>query len=364
MQCPIALQSNRIWVNRETPPVLDNPDCYKISDLQPATWPAFGIVCSGMVYAIFEPDNTKDIYIDLEGQMLPYGIIVNGGRNAILTNGGFDLEVQPGCDVGQLPNLPLPNHPNSNIHPRMPAGGAIIMAQWGTTWIEGIHGLANGIEMDWIISRNGWHPTTSQTAAQALQSHDFHIINSRFEGWENQGATANPNIGDGIHGDLFQNQGTSDPLRLLSVENVTGLTSGEGITNSSFPPTGEVRINNYYYDYSAPYIADDYLDGTQQGVALATNSPNIDITAMKYRNGAGGPLAIQDNSGVNGPAGSIYYVDPADANGTNLLALQGLERIPGSATSGEPSPVAACDAAPAALVGPAYQSPFGYSYCQ
>ena len=359
IQCEGSTIVTSDWDNLRAPPVLENPDCYKLSEMTPGNWPAFGIVCAGQIYAIFENDNTKDIYVDLEGQMWPYGIIINGGRNAILTNGGFDLQVQPGCDVGDLPNLPIAVHPNLNIHPRSPAGGMIFMAQWGTSWIEGIHGKANGIECDCIVSRNGFG---GQTAAQALQTRDFYVINSRFEGWENQGATSNPNIGDGIHGDLFQNQGTTDPLRNLVFENVVGLTSGEGIVNTSFPPTDQVSLRNLYYDFDPTYIADDYLDGIQQGVMLASNSLNVpQVDNVCYRNGAGGPLAIQDTSGVN-PAGT-YYVDPADANGNNLLALNGLQRIPGSSTSGIAPPVPSCDFAPANRVGVNYESPFTYSYC-
>ena len=351
------------WINLESPPVLENPKCYKLSELTPANYPAFGIVCAGKVYGISEPDNTQDLYIDLEGQMWPYPLVVLGGRNAIITNGGFDLEVQTGCDVGELPNLPIANHPNSNIHPRCPAGGILFMSQWNVSWVEGLHFKANGIECDCIVSRNGAAGNSPvQTPQQALQTREFYVINTRAEGWENQGATASPNIGDGIHGDLFQNQGTIDPLKNLVFENVTALTSGEGIVNTSFPPSDQVKLRNFYYDFDPVYIADDYLDGIQQGVMLASNSLNVPIVEnVHYRNGAGGPLAIQDTSGVN-PAGT-YYVDPADANGNNLLALNGLERIAGSSVNGEPSPFAVCDYAPEILTGVNYKTPFNYQYC-
>ena len=202
----------------------------------------------------FEDDEDGIVYMS-GTEPLRYPIHVTGGRNVRIVGLHFELETQRGCGVGELPNLPVDKHPNANIHPRIPWAIAVRVEQSNVTFMEGLHIDVRGHEADCIVVRN----PDPMTDAEAKAQRDIIIQNTWCSGVEGLGKS---DIGDGIHGDLFQNQG-KDIMRRLVFENVSMRTSQEGIVlhgSGSSAGTRELIVRRYDYSWDPRYVGDDDYD--------------------------------------------------------------------------------------------------------
>jgi hypothetical protein len=218
--------------------------------------------CDGWIYKVWIDDD-EDAVVHMSGEEpLAYPVHVTGGRNVRIVGLHFDLVTQPGCDIGELPNRPVEKHPNANIHPRIPGAISLRVQQSGTTFIEGLYIDVRGHQADCIVGRN----PDDMTDAQAQSQRDVIIQNTWCSGVEGMGKT---DIGDGVHGDLFQNQG-GDILRRLVLENVSMRTSQEGVViHGNGPNRGTVsmKIRRYDYTWDPRYVGDD--DYERFGLAVA-----------------------------------------------------------------------------------------------
>jgi hypothetical protein len=154
--------------------------------------------------------------------------------------------------VGELANLPIDKHPNSNIHPRVPGVIAVRLQQSETSFLEGLHIDVRGHEADCIVSRN----PDEMTDAEARNGRDVIIQNTYCSGVEGLGRSK---IGDGVHGDLFQNQG-KDIMRRLVFENVSMRSSQEGIVlhgSGSKRGAKTLVVRRYDYTWDPRYVGDD-----------------------------------------------------------------------------------------------------------
>jgi len=267
------------WNVTKKPPSLSSPRLIDISKTAPITAPASGITCSGKIYKVTLKDN-EDGYVYMSGSSpLQYPLHVTGGRNVRVVGLQFRMVTQPGCGVGELPNRPENLHPNANIHPRLPGSISLRMEQSGHTFLEGLHIDVNGHEADCIVSRN----PDSMTDATAQSQRDFTVQNTYCAGVEGLGDSA---IGDGVHGDLWHNQGR-DVLRHLVFENVTMRTSQEGIIiQGSGTATKSLLLRRYDYSWDPRFVGDDNYE--MFGLAAAgTPGPNFtfdDVRIDDYRN--------------------------------------------------------------------------------
>ena len=243
------------WQVSEAPPVLSSPKVVNVSALTPVNIPAIGITCAGKVYKINFNDGQDGVVYMSGSQPLRYPVRITGGRNVRVVGLDFSLVTQPGCGIGELPNLPADQHPNASIHPRVPGAIALRIQQSGVTFVEGLHIDVQGHEADCIVSRN----PDSMSESQARKQRDVIIQNLHCSGVEGLGES---DIGDGVHGDLFQNQGR-DPLRRLVFENVSMRTSQEGIVlhgGISGPGTQSLVVRRYDYTWDARFVGDDAYD--------------------------------------------------------------------------------------------------------
>jgi hypothetical protein len=200
-------------------------------------------------------------------QPLTMPLHVTGGRNVRVVGLQFQLETQPGCGIGELPNRPAKAFPNANIHPRVPGAIALRLQQSGTSFVEGLYIDVMGHEADCIVSRN----PDSMSGAQAQKQRDVIIQNTVCKGVEGLGKTK---IGEGVHGDLFQNQGR-DVVRRLVFENVSHRTSQEGIVvhgGGGLSGTKSLTVRRYDYSWDPRFVGDDNYETF--GLALAGRPGN------------------------------------------------------------------------------------------
>ena len=262
----ITVADDWSWNVTERPPLLENPVIVDVSHVKPehtAGWrrhlrpdpPQNPILCHGLFYKVQLNDGVDGIVHMSGNDALRYPVHVTGGRNVRIVGLHFELVTQPGCDIGELPNLPVEEHPNANIHPRFPGALAIRVQQSGVTFLEGLHIDVQGHEADCIVSRN----PDPMTDAQARNQRDVIVQNTYCSGVEGHGES---DIGDGIHGDFFQNQGR-DPLRRLIFENVSMRTSQEGIVlhgGTSGRGTQSLVVRRYDYTWDPRFVGDDAYD--------------------------------------------------------------------------------------------------------
>jgi hypothetical protein len=264
------------WDVVEKPPTLSNPkliDASELHAIHSAGWKRFftrratdKLLCDGRIYKIILDDDVDAIVYMSGDQPLVYPMHVTGGQNVRIVGLQFELETQQGCDVGELPNLPVKKHPNANIHPRIPGAIALRVEQHRTTFMEGLHIDVRGHEADCIVSRN----PDDMTDAIAQQQRDVIVQNTWCSGVEGLGKSK---IGDGVHGDLFQNQGR-DIMRRLVFENVSMRTSQEGIVlhgKGRLPGALSLVMRRYDYTWDSRYVGDD--DYEHFGLAFAGEAP-------------------------------------------------------------------------------------------
>ncbi len=260
------------------------------------------LLCDGRLYRIILDDD-EDAVVYMSGDKpLPYPMHVSGGRNVRIVGLHFEIETQPGCGIGELPNKPVSRYPNANIHPRFPGAIGIRVQQSGTTFIEGLHIDLKGHEADCIVARN----PDSMTDAMARQQRDVIIQNTYCSGVEGLGRS---NIGDGVHGDLFQNQG-KDIMRRLVFENVSMRTSQEGIVlHGSDNQRGAktLILRRFDYTWDPRYAEDDAHE--HFGLALSGRSDEDgwsleSVFIDDYRDGSD-YVVINDNRYGNSPSGQV-----------------------------------------------------------
>jgi hypothetical protein len=302
------------WNVSETPPEMLDPVLLDVSKVQPehsAGWKRFfGIArsahklnCDGWIYKIGIDANDDAVIYTSAQDTLKYPLQITGGKNVRVIGLHFELETQAGCGVGELPNLPINKYPNANIHPRVPGAIALRLEQSHTTFVEGLHIDVRGHEADCIVIRN----LDSMSNRQAQKQRDVIIQNTFCSGVEGLGKSK---IGDGVHGDLFQNQG-QDVMRRLVFENVSMRTSQEGIVIhasrlEALPGTQELVIRRYDYTWDRRYVGDDDIE--QFGLAVAGSpGPNWiieDIRIDDYREG-GDYINIGGQRYGNSPARNV-----------------------------------------------------------
>ena len=261
------------WEVTETPPTLENPRIVDVSAVptkHTAGWRRFLgekqqphnlLLCHGLYRRIDFKEGEDGIVYMSGDEPLRYPLHVTGGRNVRIVGLHFELVTQPGCDIGELPNKPVDEHPNASIHPRIPWAIALRVQQSHVTFMEGLHIDVMGHEADCIVSRNP--PPMDDAGAKSQR--DVIVQNTYCSGVEGLGKSE---IGDGIHGDMFQNQG-QDIMRRLVFENVTMRTSQEGIVlhgSGDSAGTKELIVRRYDYSWDSRFVGDD--DYEQFGLAF------------------------------------------------------------------------------------------------
>jgi hypothetical protein len=240
--------------------------------------------CSGRIRQI-DLGASEDALIYMSGnEPLRHPVHITGGRNVRVVGLQIELETQPGCGVGQLSNLPVASYPYSNIHPRVPGGVAIRMQQSGVSFVEGVYIDVRGHEADCFISRN----PIGIIGASAKAQRDFIVQNTHCAGYEGLGKSS---VGDGVHGDLWQNQGSPpENLRRVVFENVSARTSMEGIillkSANGYSGATELVLRRFDYTWDRRYVGDDSFE--QFGLALSGYADKItleDVRIDDYRDG-------------------------------------------------------------------------------
>jgi hypothetical protein len=264
VELPTQSKGDVVWNVTERPPTLENPRKIVIGpDSNTTLWPAYNVVCAGKVIWIQLKDG-EDAEIRFVGDKpLPYPLIIQGGRHSRVIGLNIKLQTQPGCEAGKLPNV-MPdgtvNNTNS-VHPRVPNGIAVSFNQSGISFVEGAFIDLNGHEADCFVVRN----PPKMTSLQARSQRDFVLQNSACHGVEGLGKS---DVGDGLHGDLFQNQG--EVLRRVVFENVTLRTSLEGIILhewDGFKGAVELKVRRFNYGLDERFMTDDAYDH-QLGTSL------------------------------------------------------------------------------------------------
>ena len=251
------------------PPVMNNPEIIDLSEVKPIKWPAYGLICSGLIINV-SLNKDEDYIVMMSGNTpLKYPVRVEGGRNVRMV--GLDIRpiVQSGCEIGQLPvNLrPSGQRKNANYHPRMPLGMAMQLIQTHTSFVEGVFIDLNGIEADCFVARNyGGLPNSV-----ARKQRDIVIQNTACWGGESQQYTAK--YGDGLHGDFFQNQG--EVMRNFVIENSTQHSSGHSLVQHSwegYRAAVKNVIKRYDYSEDQRYAYDDVGDKGGMGYIMDGNA--------------------------------------------------------------------------------------------
>lgn len=351
-----------VWDNVIQPPALDNPlviDSIEGIEAYRAEWPAYDIFCSGELYEVDLRSADRDVLIDLTGNDTPLEIplIVYATRHVVVVGAEFDLAVQPGCEAGQLPTQPVeggPLVPGLSIHPRVPSGAALRIANPLAAWVEGAYIKMNGIEADCMVANNG----ATQSQADALLERDWYVINSRCDGQE--GASPGDLGGDGVHGDFLHFQGDG-MFRDLVFENVVHLSGQNGVTANQRTPdgagSGEVFVRNYYFDYDPDWQTHG-PNSPSGGVGfsvLVGDASRITVENYHYRN-------VHDSC-----AGMVITFDDAPLRigdpDTNCEPHDGFHKIPGNPQdpAGQPSPIVGLLFAEIADLGRHYESPFNHT---
>ncbi len=242
------------WEVTEKPPRLVNPVRIDLSQTNSGKISAWGILCAGSIYKVRLRRNDDAVIFMSGPDPLQFPVHITGGRNVHVIGLQIELVTQPGCEVGRLPNRPPSEYPNANIHPRVPGEMALRLQQSHVTFVEGLYIDARGHQTDCIVIRN----PDDLDGATAQMQRDVIIQNTACRGVEGMGKT---DIGDGVHGDLFQNQGR-DVMRRLVFENVSHRTSHEGIVlhgdqKNGLSATKTLILRRYDYSWDKRFVGDD-----------------------------------------------------------------------------------------------------------
>lgn len=289
------------WDVTVKPPAMTGARKIDVSKVSPVKIPSQSINCAGLVRDV-KLGGSEDAVVYMSGSKpLRYPLRITGGRNVRVVGLEFAIVTQAGCGVGRLPNLPVASHPNANIHPRVPGGIVLRLEQAKTSFVEGLNIDVKGHEADCIVARN----PDSMSSQQAQKQRDVVIQNTWCAGVEGMG---NTRIGDGVHGDLFQNQGR-DIMRRLVFENVSMRSSQEGIVlhgDGSLPGARSLLLRRYDYTWDPRYVGDDNYESF--GLAFAGwPGPDWtleDVRIDDFRSGAD-YIRIKDQRYGNSPGGDV-----------------------------------------------------------
>ena len=296
------------WVNTIQPPELKNPVIIEIS--RNSKLSSIGdydrVGCQGDIYRFtLSADQDALVTMSADMQAIEYPVWIVGGRNVHLRGLEMRTKVQAGCDVGEANQI---GNNIPNIHPRLVGNKAFQLEQAGTTFLEGIDIDLMGQEADCFVSRN----QDSMSASQIKAQRNFHIVNSRCIGIEGLNQSA---IGDGIHGDFFQNQGEDD-IGSLILENVTYRSSSNGITMHRWHDTTprQFSLINVDYGWDLRYSADSRFE--HQGLPFTAHADDFVFTNVWFNDGRGlnyGILNGQRLGAFSNSGGGIRKVDGVNA---------------------------------------------------
>lgn len=306
----LNIANSSSWDNIYEPPQLNNPRTFlSVEDLPVTESPAFGVVCAGKIYRINSGD--EDVLVDLAGdEPLKYPLLIQSTKNVIVRAVTFDLAIQEGCGVNELPNNPTNLHPNSNVMARPPTGRVLGLTVKGVAWIEGVYIDANWQNTDCIV----WSAPGSEIESYG-QSSSFYLINSRCDHYDGHGKS---DIGDSLHADLFQNQ-VGAPAELY-FENVVAVTGNEGIINLN--KTGSSRrleIRNFAYIEDT----ENQVGPVNFGPMLSTNVPDSGLKFENVWHNAPGPSVWGPHNG-SWPAN--WRFDPHNATHAGIPGHEGISK--------------------------------------
>ncbi len=324
---PVSAAAGAGWDVTVAPPALENPTHITLTATSPTDpMPSWGILCAGKTYDIRLGAN-EDAIIDFAGtEPLPYPLWIVGGRNVRVVGLEMDLVTQPGCGIGELFNS---GSTHRNIHPRLPGGMAIRLENFGTSFVEGVDIDLRGHEADCFVVRN----PPSMNNDQARAQRNIVLQNTSCRGIEGLGASA---IGDGVHGDLLQNQG--EVVNSVILENVSVRSSMEGIVWHEWDGyAGARNFSIRRFDYAGDDRYDDDDAFEQFGVAFAVWAETWDLQDVY----------------IDDPRGNDYgFMNDQRWGGFRYGSVQQHAGI----TRGLPADVSF---APEAAVGQGYVSPHG-----
>lgn len=332
--CVLAISTGKLsakeWDNIYQPPKLNNPIVIRTAaQLTAAKMVAYNLVCAGDIYRVRA--GARDVYIDLSGQPpIKIPLLIESEGNVIVRGVTIELEEQPGCGPGMLPNKPEAEYPNSNVKARPPTGRAVGISVKGIAWLEGLHIKFGGQNGDCVV----WNAPRYVGAFNDYNlASAYFFVNSRCDNYDGHGVSE---IGDSLHADLFQNQ-VGAPGELY-FENVVAVSGNEGIINH--PGTRVLGLRNF------SYIEDtNYQEGpVSWGPLLATHVPDENLKISNVWDNAPGPSVWGPH---NGPQPANWRFVPWNARKAGIPAHPEI-------TAGIPP----ADFAPHEHIGEYYSTPF------
>ncbi len=332
--------SSSDWNNTVSPPRLTNPIIIEISD-DYATKKVNDfdrVGCEGLIHDIIVP-NDRDVKIVMKkgSGPLKYPLWVTGGSNAHIIGIESRPIIQSGCDVGEAHQTRASKY--KNIHPRLPGGKLFRLQQVNKTFVEGVDIDLQGMEADCFAVRNAGNTKGRENSANAMKNRHFSFLNTRCVGIEGlddsswiidelQGsARSEPSnlksgyIGDGIHGDFFQNQG--DSVGSFTAENVTVRSSSNGIVlHSWFGSASRPTVNLKNFDYAADlrYYGDDKYEKSQGLPLSGGKSSNFSVKNVYLDEPRGlNYLRLSDGTRIGAKSSSYITAVPGIHEGLPLV---------------------------------------------
>ncbi len=375
------------WDVLLSPPPLNSPTKYtQLSQIPIVKKGSFGVIGAGEVYEI-KAGKTEDVLVDFRGQAheLDKPLWFIGGRNIIVLGLNAKMKVQPGNGAYQLPNnptgvyslgatvsgSPAPNSaarpgPGWNHEPRLPGSGMLIRFQhYGAAWLEGALLNMNGHQGDCVVT----HAPSDMTLKERVEQRRVTIQNSHFREWEGQGDS--PEFGDGVHGDVFQQQGGT--YHGLWVENLSVYSGQEGITVLGDPKfsgddtfSRKLWIRNYQYSHFTKWDLGKPGQGRGGPVgfkisssAVKTSDPLTKLDRFYYFENIWYVTAFAGARRTR-PTPLVDYVDPTGPTKPNGSTKVGDAEFHHFSPADGPPPSG--DIVPQAAVGHGYVSPHGHKY--
>lgn len=262
--------------------------------------------CTGEYYEVRVPTGVDAIVRMAPGEpFLELPLWVTGGANVRVVGVDIRPSIPAGCDTGEAHQLSgygsVRAQDLPNLHPRVAGDAALRMAQEFTSCIEGVNMDLGGAEADCVVIRN-WAstdatpsagcsaPRTEAHLAAARAARDErHIlmINTRctgYEGWDND---AGPSRGDGVHGDVIQNQGC-DPVSSLRAENISVWSSSNGITmHGWYTQIRMLQLRNFSYSMDPRYYGDDPYENSAGLVYGSAGPDEFEFECLQIDEGRG-----------------------------------------------------------------------------
>lgn len=304
-----STESPEQWKMTTAKPTLNDPLIYELSNSSPLVYleDFDRLGCSGRAHRIDIPwGRDAKVTMDHAQGALVHPVWITGGNNVHITGLELAPKIQRGCGIGEAHQKDAPQH--ANIHPRLPGGKALRLEQKGHTFIEGVEIDLLGHEADCFVVRN----YKESTPEFVKMYRDISIVNTRCTGIE--GLDKSP-IGDGLHGDFFQNQG--EDIGSLTLENVTYETSSNGITLHQWGRERPrfVKLINVNFGWDERYAYDDPYESF--GLPFAIYADQTYFENVWLDHGKGGNYGF-----VNGERiGAIYQANYIERHESMFLGL-------------------------------------------